>query len=53
MAAELMKQETLNYKDIEKLLGPPVGIKRKFMETPEFEESLNSIIEEEQQNNGG
>lgn len=48
MAAELLKRETLNYTDIEKLLGPPVGSKRKFIEVPEFEASLNSIIESEQ-----
>lgn len=48
MAAELLKRETLNYTDIEKLLGPPVGSKRNFIEVPEFEASLNSIIESEQ-----
>lgn len=44
LASELLKKETLNYKDIEALLGPPVGEKRKFTESPEFEASLNDII---------
>lgn len=40
MAESLVKKETLNYSDVEALLGPPPFGKKRLIEPTEFEESL-------------
>lgn len=43
MAETLLKKETLNYDDIEKLIGPPKYTKKNKIEPIEFELSLREI----------
>jgi spastic paraplegia protein 7 len=45
MAEELLKRETLNYDDVEALLGPPPHGKKHLVSPSEYERELN-----EQQN---
>ncbi|GJQ87160.1 hypothetical protein Trydic_g12516 [Trypoxylus dichotomus] len=40
LAETLLKKETLNYEDVEALLGPPPFGKKKLIEPAEFEESV-------------
>ncbi|XP_050295330.1 paraplegin [Anthonomus grandis grandis] len=40
LAESLLKKETLNYDDVEKLLGPPPFGKKKLIDPAEFEESI-------------
>ncbi|KAI4469499.1 atp-dependent protease [Holotrichia oblita] len=40
LAETLLKKETLNYEDVEKLLGPPPHGKKRLIEPAEFEESV-------------
>ncbi|XP_025835008.1 paraplegin-like [Agrilus planipennis] len=42
IAENLLKKETLNYEDVEKLIGPPPYGKKKLIEQAEFEESVRS-----------
>lgn len=49
LVRELLMKETLNYKDIESLIGPPIGENRKFLEPPDFELSLSDAIDEKQE----
>ncbi|KAL1131091.1 hypothetical protein AAG570_012328 [Ranatra chinensis] len=47
MSQELLKKETLNYNDVEKLLGPPLFGKKKLLDPAEFEMSLKNIASRE------
>lgn len=38
MAETLLKNETLNYKDVESLIGPPPYGKKKLIDPAEFDE---------------
>lgn len=40
LAETLFKKETLNYDDVEKLLGPPPHGKKKLIDPAEFEENV-------------
>ncbi|XP_071050116.1 mitochondrial inner membrane m-AAA protease component paraplegin [Onthophagus taurus] len=40
LAEELLKKETLNYDDVEALIGPPPHGKKRLIEPAEFEESV-------------
>lgn len=55
MAETLLKKETLNYKDVEKLIGPPPHGKKKLIEPAEFEEmtekTASSVTEASDNNN--
>lgn len=42
LAENLLKKETLNYTDVEALLGPPPFGKKRLIEPADFEESLKS-----------
>ncbi|BES87917.1 spastic paraplegia 7 [Nesidiocoris tenuis] len=46
LAEELMIKETLNYQDVEQLIGPPAGGADRLTDPVEFEASLNSIVEQ-------
>lgn len=41
LAETLLKKETLNYDDVEKLIGPPLHGKKRLIEPMEFETSVN------------
>lgn len=43
LAEELLKKETLNFKDVERILGPPPFPSKKFIDPVEFEQSLNNL----------
>lgn len=43
LAEELIKKETLNFKDVEAILGPPPFPKKKFIDPVEFEANLRSM----------
>ncbi|CAG4977961.1 unnamed protein product [Colias eurytheme] len=43
LAEELLKKETLNYKQVEAILGPPPFPKKKFIEPVEFETDLKNM----------
>ncbi len=45
MAEELLKKETLNYDDVEKLLGPPPHGKKSLVSPADFERQLNEQAE--------
>lgn len=40
MAETLLKRETLNYEDVEGLLGPPPYGRKRLIEPAEFEENV-------------
>lgn len=40
MAENLLKRETLNYKDIEQLIGPPPFGKKRLIDPSDFEHTL-------------
>lgn len=42
MAETLLKKETLNYADVEALIGPPPYGKKRLIEPAEFEEMMKS-----------
>ena len=41
MAQALLEKETLNYDDVEKLIGPPPHGKKHLISPLDFEQSLN------------
>ncbi|XP_026742388.1 paraplegin [Trichoplusia ni] len=43
LAEELLKRETLNFKDVELILGPPPYPRKKFIDPVEFENSLKNL----------
>lgn len=43
LAEELLKKETLNYKDVEAILGPPPYPGKKFIDPVEFETDLRTM----------
>ncbi|XP_050360654.1 paraplegin [Nymphalis io] len=43
LAEELIKKETLNFKDVERILGPPPFPRKKFIDPVEFENNLRSM----------
>ncbi|XP_039763854.1 paraplegin [Pararge aegeria] len=43
LAEELIKKETLNFKDVEGILGPPPFPRKKFIDPVEFESNLRSM----------
>ncbi|XP_075990806.1 mitochondrial inner membrane m-AAA protease component paraplegin-like [Anticarsia gemmatalis] len=43
LAEELLKKETLNFKDVHAILGPPPFPKKKFIDPVEFEQSLKNM----------
>ncbi|CAB3258918.1 unnamed protein product [Arctia plantaginis] len=43
LAEELLKKETLNYKDVEKILGAPPFPKKNLIDPVEFEQSLKNM----------
>jgi spastic paraplegia protein 7 len=43
-----LKKETLNYDDVEKLIGPPPFGKKTLIGPAEFEESVNKAAGEEE-----
>jgi spastic paraplegia protein 7 len=47
LAETLLKKETLNYDDVEKLIGPPPFGKKRLIGPEEFEQSVNKAAEEE------
>lgn len=44
MAESLLKRETLNYEDVEALIGPPPFGKKHLIEPAEFEESVRKDV---------
>ena len=48
LAETLLKKETLNYDDVEKLIGPPPFGKKTLIGPAEFEESVNKAAGEEE-----
>lgn len=46
LAETLLEKETLNYDDVEKLIGPPPFGKKRLIGPAEFEESVNKAAEE-------
>jgi len=48
LAETLLKKETLNYDDVEKLIGPPPYGKKTLIGPAEFEESVNKAAGEEE-----
>lgn len=48
LAETLLKKETLNYDDVEKLIGPPPFGKKSLIGPAEFEESVNKAAGEEE-----
>jgi spastic paraplegia protein 7 len=48
LAETLLKKETLNYDDVEKLIGPPPFGKKSLIGPAEFEESVNTAAGEEE-----
>lgn len=47
MAEKLLEKETLNYEEVEALIGPPFNKdSRQMIESIDFEESLKHISEE-------
>lgn len=47
LAETLLKKETLNYDDVEKLIGPPPFGKKRLIDREEFEQSVNKEAGEE------
>ncbi|PSN48736.1 Paraplegin [Blattella germanica] len=47
LAETLLKKETLNYDDVEKLIGPPPYGKKRLIAPAEFEDSVNKAAGEE------
>lgn len=47
LAETLLKKETLNYDDVEKLIGPPPFGKKRLVGPEEFEQSVNKEAGEE------
>ncbi|KAL0902773.1 hypothetical protein ABMA27_000575 [Loxostege sticticalis] len=43
LAEELLKKETLNYKEVEAILGPPPFPRKKFIDPVEFENNLRNL----------
>ena len=43
MAQALLEKETLNYDDVEKLIGPPPHGKKHLVSPVDFEQSLNQL----------
>ncbi|CAH0547696.1 unnamed protein product [Brassicogethes aeneus] len=50
LAETLLKKETLNYDDVEKLLGPPPHGGKKLIDPAEFEENLRKDVGDERKN---
>jgi spastic paraplegia protein 7 len=48
LAETLLEKETLNYDDVEKLIGPPPFRKKRLIGPAEFEESVNKAAGEEE-----
>ena len=48
LAETLLKKETLNYDDVENLIGPPPFGKKTLIGPAEFEESVNKAAGEEE-----
>jgi spastic paraplegia protein 7 len=46
LAETLLEKETLNYDDVEKLIGPPPFGKKRLIGPAEFEVSVNKAAEE-------
>ena len=53
MAEALLARETLNYDDVEKLLGPPPHGKKHLVSPVDFEKSLNEQSKLGAEVNGG
>lgn len=45
----MLKKETLNYDDVEKLLGPPPHGNKRLIDPAEFEETLRKDVGDTQQ----
>lgn len=43
LSEELLKKETLNFKDVEAILGPPPFPRKKFIDPVEFENNLKNL----------
>lgn len=43
ISGNLLKKETLNYDDVEKLIGPPLHGKKRLIDPVEFEASLKDL----------
>lgn len=52
MAEALLKRETLNYNDVEALLGPPPFGKKRLIEPEEFEGSVKAKEKDEDEKYG-
>ncbi|KAF5269542.1 hypothetical protein FQA39_LY08731 [Lamprigera yunnana] len=50
LASSLLKKETLNYEDVEKLIGPPPFGRKNLIESAEFEESVRNVGDSESSN---
>lgn len=46
MAETLLKNETLSYEDVERLIGPPPFGRKRLIEPADFEESLRKGVGE-------
>lgn len=52
MAETLLKKETLNYKDVEDLIGPPPHGKKRLIDPAEFEEVAEKASSEKVDTSG-
>jgi len=50
VAEELLKKETLNYDEVEKLIGPPLHGKKRMIDPLEFETSLRNAVPHQEAN---
>lgn len=51
MAETLLKKETLNYEEVEKLIGPPPFGQKRLIEPTEFDNSISSAVSVSPSNN--